>query len=1090
MTLLLPRFLKDAAASAAVVAAAAAFAFGCTSDTPATSPPPTTEAPTPSITAAPTPAPTPDRADGASTQPTATVTATATPSGDGAASVSVADMDRAALEALYDSTGGADWLTTTNWLTDAPLGDWHGVTIDEEGRVTALELPGNGLARSIPGKLLELTSLTTLDLSDNSLSGVHSAWSRSPLTSLAVLDLSDNDLPGSIAWLAGFESLVELNLSNNSLEGPIPPEIGSLAGLTALSLDGNWLWGPIPAGLGNLTNLKILSLSSNNLGGPIPSELGGLSQLTELSLADNDLQGPIPAELSNLTNLTTLSLSENGLSGPILPELGGLSQLTELSLGGNKLSGGIPAELVSLTSLTRLSLWGNNLSGSIPGGLGRLENLTYLDVAYNELSGPIPPELGQLSSLEIMSLAENNLSGPIPSELAGLTKLSTLYLWENDLRGPIPAGVWNLPGLTSVSLDDNRLSGEIPDAACSLAKLTTLHLSRNELSGSLPDCLGAMDSLDDLQLRDNRFSGTIPDGLFDISELQVGGNNFSGCLPDDRLDRIKVDTFFSSLPLCSGNPAAPDSARDREALVALYESTNGQLWRIKTNWLSDRPLGEWYGVTTDRQGRVVALEITGEQIPGTPVYSNNLSGELPEEIGNLDKLGLFVIIGFQDEVRGEIPASVGKLEELGYLVLRSLELQGEIPNLERLGHLRQLDLSYNNLSGEIPDSLRYLSDLESVNLGNNRPRAGLAGGLSGPIPTWIGRLGSLSKLHLGGKQLIGPIPESIGDLGELTELGLSPNNLSGMIPAGLIALVPKLEILLLAGNDFTGPVPESFRPPLDLDGNDRTAAPTESTATAPEPAAAPTEPTATVPERTAPAESTSRRLPAKDIDVGVMSWHIVLAAADGVLWFATLPTVGPAPTLLAYDLSTGARDPARDLAFDQADPITTTAIATDGVTMHVYQQVVLDARILHHRIATDSPAEPARHNFFTRVPNAYGNVVRDGRLWFVGGNGLTEVYSYDLGGEGDRRFEWNVPGLTGQFAQVRGLTTDGDLIYAVSRSGTRVIAIEPDSGAEVVDRSFDLDAKNDVPDGIVWADGVLYVGDTLDGKLYAYSAPR
>ena len=121
-----------------------------------------------------------------------------------------------------NATGGADWLTDTNWLTDAPLGDWHGVTVDEEGRVTALELSGNGLARSIPLTRSGLTSLTTLDLSNNSLvGGIPSSLSR--FTSLRVLDLSSNDLPGSIAWVAGFESLVELDLSHNRFEGPIPP---------------------------------------------------------------------------------------------------------------------------------------------------------------------------------------------------------------------------------------------------------------------------------------------------------------------------------------------------------------------------------------------------------------------------------------------------------------------------------------------------------------------------------------------------------------------------------------------------------------------------------------------------------------------------------------------------------------------------------------------------------------------------------------------------------------------------------------------------------------------------------------------------
>ena len=258
-------------------------------------------------------------------------------------------------------------------------------------------------------------------------------------------------------------------------------------------------------------------------------------------------------------------------------------------------------------------------------------------------------------------------------------------------------------------------------------------------------------------------------------------------MPDDRLDRIKVDTFRSSLPLCSGNPAAPDSARDRDALVALYESTNGQGWTNRTNWLSDRPLGEWYGVTTDRQGRVIQLEIIPEEFQGLRARLN-LIGELPEEIGNLDKLLLLVIVGtFRDEPLGEIPASIGKLEELQVMVLQGLQLSGDIPDLEELVHLRELDLSGNNLSGEIPDSLRHLRDLEDVNLGNN----GLGSeqsGLSGPIPTWIGQLSSLNRVHLSSNKLVGPIPAALGNLPDLEVLYLGNNQLSGCVPEALRAV--------------------------------------------------------------------------------------------------------------------------------------------------------------------------------------------------------------------------------------------------------------------------------------------------------------
>ena len=72
--------------------------------------------------------------------------------------------DREVLEALYDATGGAGWTDSTNWKTSAPLGEWYGVTTDTAGRVTSLELPGNGLTGPIPAALGSLALLQVLDL--------------------------------------------------------------------------------------------------------------------------------------------------------------------------------------------------------------------------------------------------------------------------------------------------------------------------------------------------------------------------------------------------------------------------------------------------------------------------------------------------------------------------------------------------------------------------------------------------------------------------------------------------------------------------------------------------------------------------------------------------------------------------------------------------------------------------------------------------------------------------------------------------------------------------------------------------------------
>ena len=266
-----------------------------------------------------------------------------------------ADIMRGALVALYESTDGPNWKQSDNWLSDAPLEDWHGVSADAEGRVTQLALVNNGLRGTIPPQIENLRTMRRLWLYSNELSG---------------------PIPPE---LGNLPELTHLGLSSNDLSGPIPPELGRLTSLTTLWLPFNDLTGSIPAELGNLASLEVAWLYNNQLSGPIPPELGALRQLTDLQLQANALTGVIPPELGDLAELTKLWLYQNRLSGPIPPELAKLEKLTELALHDNQLRGPIPPELGRLTRLTRLALNGNaGLSGPMPLELSALAELADL----------------------------------------------------------------------------------------------------------------------------------------------------------------------------------------------------------------------------------------------------------------------------------------------------------------------------------------------------------------------------------------------------------------------------------------------------------------------------------------------------------------------------------------------------------------------------------------------------------------------------------------------------------------------------------------------------------------------------------------
>ena len=231
-----------------------------------------------------------------------------------------AAADRAALEALYDATGGPGWTDSTNWNTSAPIGEWFGVSTAAAGRVTRLVLPGNGLTGPIPAALGDLALLQTLNLG--------SRWDSNSQQSF------ENALTGPIPPALGrLTGLRELHLGGNDLTGPIPSELGNLENLEYLQLWGNALTGPVPAWLGNLTGLRTLNLRENEFTGPVPDELGNLENLEYLNLSRNPLTGRLPQSLTRLSQLRTLDISYTGACAPVDAEF--LAWLETIEFSGD-----------------------------------------------------------------------------------------------------------------------------------------------------------------------------------------------------------------------------------------------------------------------------------------------------------------------------------------------------------------------------------------------------------------------------------------------------------------------------------------------------------------------------------------------------------------------------------------------------------------------------------------------------------------------------------------------------------------------------------------------------------------------------------
>ncbi len=354
-----------------------------------------------------------------------------------------------ASHSVFDGVLDQGWTNNDNWLTDAPLSQWHGVAVDEDtGRVSELHLGSNNLKGEILPELADLDDLVHLNLLDNRLAGcipreLDGLFERSygQITSGTHPgpNLLDQAITVMFVWATVYMS--ELEALNPGLSG----------------------WKDFAAQTHGLA-LPPCAPEPENTPGTEFTEFHEQTPETDRTALEK-----IYVHYSDQFGDEDRGFFDNrfrgwGSDGPLNEwhgvEVDNDGRVVSLNLSERKLKGGIPRQVGDLGALTYLNISRNHLTGPIPPELGRLKNLETLalngrkeDANKNRLGGPLPPELGNLGELRKLFLHETDVSGELPLEFGNLLNLSEVNFTATNLEGCLPPPIRNnfIPSLASLT---------------------------------------------------------------------------------------------------------------------------------------------------------------------------------------------------------------------------------------------------------------------------------------------------------------------------------------------------------------------------------------------------------------------------------------------------------------------------------------------------------------------------------------------------------------------------------------------------------------------------------------------------------------
>ncbi|PKI43650.1 hypothetical protein CRG98_035949 [Punica granatum] len=479
--------------------------------------------------------------------------------------------------------------------------------------------------------------------------------------------------------------------------------------------------------------------------------------------------------------------------------------------------------LFSLPNLQGLNLAGNDFLGSeISPRFGTFSGMEHLSLSSSRFSGPVPVEISHLSKLNALDLSGSVY--PYKSNLtieddhsfkrltSNLTQLRVLALDGVDMSRISPTSLTNLSStLTSLSLRACNLQGIFPIDIFHLPNLRNLSLSNNNyLMGTLPQT-NWTGQLISLEVSSTKFHGSIPallGNLTSLNFLSLSLSEFTGPIPPtlgnlDRLTHLDLGGINHSGTVDFEMFEPLKNLQllwlSRNLSVLLQNKGNCSFPSLKVLALTGCNLTEFPYFLSSSKNLVVLY-----------LFENMIRGRIPEWFWRVRWDALTELDLSSNNLSGEIQSSICQsnkfhgvieipLPQLSYLSLSDNDFEGPLPTPPPT--INYYFTSNNNFSGDIPHQLCNATGLEIINLSNNS--------LTGSIPhCFINLTASLSVLDLRANQLVGQIPEIFVPGNNLTTIHLSQNQLGGEIPE-IIGDLKALKGLNFSHNNLTNNIPSS-----------------------------------------------------------------------------------------------------------------------------------------------------------------------------------------------------------------------------------------------------------------------------------------